>query len=165
MTTDFDIGYAANGNDGQLEALPNGGTAPYFYQWNDPSAQTTAIAEGLSPATYIVTVTDSKGCNDAYEVVLPLGELGCIKTIMTFTPNNDAVNDYWEIPCLASLPHNVKVFNRWGQVVFISESYDSKWDGTVNGVQLPDGGYFFVIEVTDPDNKEHMLQGALNIIR
>lgn len=127
MTTDFDIGYAANGNDGQLEALPNGGTAPYFYQWNDPSAQTTAIAEGLSPATYIVTVTDSKGCNDAYEVVLPLGELGCIKTIMTFTPNNDAVNDYWEIPCLASLPHNVKVFNRWGQVVFISESYDSKW--------------------------------------
>ena len=84
---------------------------------------------------------------------------------MTFTPNDDAVNDSWEIDCIFGFPHKVLVFNRWGQVVFESQNYDGSWDGMENGVPLPDGGYFYTIEVTHTNNKEYLLQGALNIIR
>ncbi|MCC6414195.1 MAG: choice-of-anchor L domain-containing protein [Saprospiraceae bacterium] len=39
-----------------------GGTFPYTYLWNDPSAQTTATATGLTAQTFSVTVTDVNGC-------------------------------------------------------------------------------------------------------
>ena len=39
-----------------------GGTTPYSYSWDDPSAQSTSKATGLAPGTYHVTVTDAKGC-------------------------------------------------------------------------------------------------------
>lgn len=48
--------------DGQAEISVVGGTAPYTYLWDDPSAQSTALAGGLVPGTYNVTVTDDNGC-------------------------------------------------------------------------------------------------------
>jgi len=48
-------------SDGQLTALPVGGTAPFTYAWND--GQVTAAAIGLGAATYSVVVTDAVGCS------------------------------------------------------------------------------------------------------
>ena len=40
----------------------SGGTAPYLYQWDDPSLQSTATATGLCTGLFHVTVTDNNGC-------------------------------------------------------------------------------------------------------
>lgn len=48
--------------DGTATVVPQGGTAPYTYLWNDPAAQTTATATGLCAGNYSVTVTDANGC-------------------------------------------------------------------------------------------------------
>ncbi|MBN4062357.1 T9SS type A sorting domain-containing protein, partial [Bacteroidales bacterium AH-315-I05] len=50
--------------DGSATANPNGGTAPFIYQWNDVSSQTSQTATGLASGTYNVTVTDSIGCQE-----------------------------------------------------------------------------------------------------
>jgi len=50
---------AANGT---ANAITNGGTPPYSYSWNTVPVQTAQTATGLSPGTFTVTVTDSKGC-------------------------------------------------------------------------------------------------------
>lgn len=47
---------------GSATVFPKGGTLPYTYLWNDPSAQTTAQATGLVDGTYGITVTDANGC-------------------------------------------------------------------------------------------------------
>ena len=47
--------------DGSAEVIVETGEAPFEYLWNDPDAQTTAIAEGLSIGSYTVTVTDFLG--------------------------------------------------------------------------------------------------------
>ncbi|MBK9356594.1 MAG: gliding motility-associated C-terminal domain-containing protein [Bacteroidales bacterium] len=52
----------SGGNDGEATAFVNGGTVPYTYVWDDPAAQTTATATGLTAGTYHVTVTDAHGC-------------------------------------------------------------------------------------------------------
>ncbi|MEO8149104.1 MAG: T9SS type A sorting domain-containing protein [Bacteroidia bacterium] len=52
-----------NGHNGQLQVNATGGTSPYSYSWTTSPVQTTAVATGLSPGTYSVLVTDSKGCN------------------------------------------------------------------------------------------------------
>ncbi|MBL4578484.1 MAG: T9SS type A sorting domain-containing protein, partial [Flavobacteriales bacterium] len=47
-----------------------GGTAPYVYLWNDPGAQTNAIATGLCAGTYIVSTTDANGCSDSDTITI-----------------------------------------------------------------------------------------------
>ncbi len=51
-------------NDGTAMATVTGGTSPYTYTWDDPLAQTSATAVGLSPGNYTVNVADATGCSN-----------------------------------------------------------------------------------------------------
>lgn len=48
---------------GQITAFASGGTPPYSYQWNTLPVQTGATAQNLPAGTYVVTVTDNRGCS------------------------------------------------------------------------------------------------------
>lgn len=50
------------GNNGAATVTASGGTPAYTYSWSTSPIQTTATASGLTAGTFIVTVTDSKGC-------------------------------------------------------------------------------------------------------
>ena len=50
--------------------FPVGGSTPYTFLWNDPSAQTNASATGLCAGTYLVVITDSNGCTATDSVVV-----------------------------------------------------------------------------------------------
>jgi len=50
------------GSDGSATANVSGGISPYFYLWNNPSAQTTSTSTNLDLGTWTVTVTDTNGC-------------------------------------------------------------------------------------------------------
>ncbi|MBI1289479.1 MAG: T9SS type B sorting domain-containing protein [Flavobacteriales bacterium] len=56
--------------DGVAGVLAQGGTAPYSYQWNDPSNATDPIVQGLCAGTYQVVVTDANGCSDSTTVTI-----------------------------------------------------------------------------------------------
>jgi gliding motility-associated-like protein len=58
------------GCDGQATVIPSGGTLPYAFVWNDPSAQTTATATGLCQGIYNVSVTDANGCTVSQSVII-----------------------------------------------------------------------------------------------
>ncbi|MBN4051345.1 T9SS type A sorting domain-containing protein, partial [bacterium AH-315-M05] len=50
------------GSDGEATISASGGIMPYAYLWDDPNAQTTVTATGLTAGTYTITVTDFSGC-------------------------------------------------------------------------------------------------------
>ncbi|MBI1289609.1 MAG: T9SS type B sorting domain-containing protein [Flavobacteriales bacterium] len=56
-------------SDGQAEVSVSGGTPNYTYAWDDPTNQSTALAGGLPPGTYSVTVTDANGCTAVWQNV------------------------------------------------------------------------------------------------
>ena len=77
-----------------------------------------------------------------------------------FSPNGDNNDDEWAIRGIESYPQNsVTVFNRWGNLVFKTKSYNNSglklWSGEANqgtragGNKLPDGTYFYVIDLGD----------------
>ncbi len=82
------------------------------------------------------------------------------------TPNNDGKNDYFIIQNLHALypDANVRIVNRWGNIVFESTGYEKPWDGTYmnNGKVLPMGTYFYRVLIKE-GNKE--LTGSISIIR
>lgn len=63
------------GSNGQATAAISGGTAPYTFQWNDPSNQNTQTAIGLSAGTYILTVTDANLCTVTDTITLTQPDL------------------------------------------------------------------------------------------
>jgi len=82
--------------------------------------------------------------------------LGLVITTI-FTPNGDGLNDVWSIPGIENYPlNNVKVYNRWGNLVYEKDGYIGDWDGYSNGrmvinsgERLPVGTYYYIIDLGD----------------
>jgi gliding motility-associated-like protein len=68
-----------------------------------------------------------------------------------FTPNNDGQNDFFVIPCLQNTNEKagLAIFNRWGNLVFKTDNYISDWDGTHQNQPLPDGVYFYILQIEE----------------
>jgi gliding motility-associated-like protein len=80
-----------------------------------------------------------------------------------FTPNGDGVNDTWDLPGIENFPNaTVKIFNRWGSIVFEPSDATQAWDGTNEGELLPVASYYYVIDLGD-DSKE--INGIVSIIK
>ncbi len=67
-----------------------------------------------------------------------------------FTPNNDQVNNiYTPLPYRFVEKVDMKIFNRWGNLVFTTEDPDINWDGThiETKARVPDGVYYYICDV------------------
>ena len=124
----------------------------------------------IGTTEYYITET-LNGCEGpASMVMITIQE--CDITIPTaITPNGDLGNDTWEILDLDEVyPDNsVRVFNRWGNIVFehLSNSganpySNNKWDGTYDGDTLPVGSYYYVIELND--GEDSIETGSVSIV-
>ncbi len=82
------------------------------------------------------------------------------------TPNGDGANDFFRVPCLQDtyLDNNVRIFNRWGDLVYEQDRYKNDWDGRYKGNPLPPGTYFYLIQL-EKGNNEDCLQGYFTITR
>lgn len=81
----------------------------------------------------------------------------------TFTPNNDGINDTWNLSSL-KLPSNctVNIFNRYGKRIYTSIGYTTAWDGKYKNANVPVGTYYYVIDLK---NGAMPLSGSLTVIR
>jgi len=157
--------YDETTNTGIAMVEPTGGTNPYTFVWSSIPVQTTRRATGLSAGEYSVVVTDANGCTETAVVSVEGGDpLACIDAHLAFTPNADGVNDFFEIPCLVSMKNTLEIYNRWGQRLFDQENYDNSWDGTIQGKTLPDGTYYYSIQMNEPNDKR-LFKGTVTIIR
>lgn len=71
-----------------------------------------------------------------------------------FSPNGDGINDYLVIDGLDAYPvFDLKIFNRWGDLVFENEDPDIQWDGTANqnfiapAGKVDNGTYFYILDL------------------
>ena len=122
------------------------GDPPYSYAWSN--GQTSSIAMGLEAGlTYNVTVTDDKGCTQLGTTVMdqPLCEIDIPNT---FSPNEDGINDTWDIKNLEVYTDcEIHVYNRWGDRVYHSVGYLTPWNGSSGSGSLPSAVYYYVINV------------------
>ena len=80
-----------------------------------------------------------------------------------FTPNNDGQNDYWEVKGLINYPlAEVILFDRYGKLITLLNSYNRTWDGTFNKKSLPASDYWYVIKL---DNDSPELKGHFSLKR
>jgi gliding motility-associated-like protein len=83
-----------------------------------------------------------------------------------FTPNNDGPNDVFYVKTKGVKDLQGDIFNRWGQLMFTMSGINSFWDGKApNGELVPDGSYFYILNITDNKNKNHVYKGSVNLFR
>lgn len=79
-----------------------------------------------------------------------------------FTPNNDGINDVFEIKGLEHLSNNkITIFNVNGNEVYKSNSYKNDW----NGGGLNTGTYYYVLEIQMPNGQWELFKGYVMILR
>ncbi len=77
------------------------------------------------------------------------------------SPNGDGLNDRLIIPCSDFKNVGLKIFNRWGDLVFEADNYNNDWDGTHDGADLPPGPYYYIFE----ENGVEPTTGCVSIAR
>ena len=90
-----------------------------------------------------------------------------IQVASAFTPNGDGLNDFL-YPLNAYKAFNIifKVFNRFGNLIFVSYDNISKWEGRLKGQNQPTGTYIWTLDYTDKDSgKKVSLTGTSVLIR
>lgn len=129
----------------------NGANNTFAYLWQPGiNLNDSTIANPRSDTritrTYTLFVTDTNGCMSSdtmrvlYEepITFPSG----------FTPNGDGVNDVWNLSFIEDFPNTtVKVFNRWGEILFESVGYKIPWDGKYDNKPVPVGTYYYIIDL------------------
>ncbi|MCS6992025.1 MAG: gliding motility-associated C-terminal domain-containing protein [Chitinophagales bacterium] len=150
--------------DGSATAQASGGTPPYSYEWNTNPPQTGTTATGLGPGEYIVTVTDANGCKISDTVVLKsVSNVFAIPN--AFTPNGDGLNDIFLPSHVNVSEFEMKIFNRWGQLLFVSNDVATGWDGTYKGKPEEIGTYVYHIRARFLDGMTFERRGNVLLLR
>jgi gliding motility-associated-like protein len=85
-----------------------------------------------------------------------------------FTPNGDGLNDGFEIKNLDGPDFHLRIYNRWGTLVFDNENFMKSWDGHINGSPASDGAYYYILEVVptiQTVGNKHTYKGFLEVVR
>ncbi len=140
---------------GEIGSPVQGGQPPYTYVF-DPNVlieETNTVLRAPVFGTVNVTVTD--GCGQVRSGVI---EVQSCKIPDVFTPNGDGRNDFFVIEGIDAYPNsNLKVWNRWGVIVYESENYENFWSAE----EQPDGVYYFVLQRSDGK----VFEGQISILR
>lgn len=83
-----------------------------------------------------------------------------------FSPNGDGINDFF-LPNITCVPqqYQITIFTRWGQQIFTSNNYKTKWLGTCNNKEVPIGVYYYIINTTLQNSQNKTFSGYITVIR
>jgi len=117
--------------------------------------------------TYRITliVTHQNGCKDtAYQTLKYIND-PIIYVPNAFSPNGDGINDFFHVAELNIRLIEIRFFDRWGNLIFISPDKDFRWDGTLNGRPLPEGVYTYYIKAFGENEEPVTISGTVTLIR
>lgn len=83
-----------------------------------------------------------------------------------FSPNGDQKNDVYAVKINDAEINNMKIYNRWGQIVFDSgEAGVFSWDGKISGQEAPVEVYILRLEYTDYEGNQNTIKKDITLIR
>lgn len=123
------------------------------------------VASPLENTTYTLNYTDNNGClsvDSIQIVVIPIGDLFFPTA---FSPNGDGYNDQYKIYGSSVKNLVLKIYNRWGELVFETSNINEGWDGTYKSTPQPIGVYVYTGVATFMNNITLDYKGSITLIR
>ena len=123
----------------------------------------TAVGE------YMVGVDIQFNCS-SYQTSETVSVINCNECTLflpdAFSPNNDNINDTF-LPTISCDPetYEFSIFNRWGQLIYLSKEVEKPWDGKSNGTDVQDGIYIYQINYKFPGEQAKSKRGTVVLIK
>jgi gliding motility-associated-like protein len=125
----------------------------------------------FSEGDYLIklTVSSIDGCMDSTEQLIQIKGDVIYYVPNCFTPDGDEFNNSF-LPIFTSgfdpMNYELTIYNRWGEIVFVSENHLTAWNGSYNNLICPDGIYSYIIKYKIPDlDLFKYISGQINLIR
>ncbi|MCD6064116.1 MAG: hypothetical protein K0R82_2027 [Flavipsychrobacter sp.] len=141
------------------------------YRWTGPNSFSSespnpviSKADSIHSGNYIATASlnDCKAtdsitvdvvCNP---VAVPTG----------FSPNGDGNNDVLFVRAMESVKElNLRIYNRWGQLLFETRDINSGWDGTYKGQKFDAEVVAYVLTAVSQSGRTYLSKGNITLIR
>lgn len=82
-----------------------------------------------------------------------------------FSPNSDGYNDLFNMMNKSIKSYTLKIYNRWGELVFETNDLNSSWDGTYKGEACPQDNYTYISSGVRYNNEPFYLKGIMTLLR
>jgi gliding motility-associated-like protein len=143
----------------------------YTYVWDfgdstprssEPSPEHIYSAIG----TYEVTlmIASANGCVDTVRGLVKVEDNFTLYIPGAFTPNGDGVNDLFRAWGVAIDSYSMRIYNRWGDLIFNTNDINTPWDGRKKGGEVQNDTYVYHIEVVDLHGEKHTYVGDVSVI-
>ena len=148
----------------------------YLYEWDLGDGTVTNAFEPIhsypdEQADYIITliVENEAGCTDTARIQVQVKQKLLMYVPNTFTPNDDLFNNSFTPVVTAGFQeatYEFLIFNRWGELIFQSNTIGEGWDGMYRGQPVTDGTYIWVVKLMPFDETEvKEFRGHVNVLR
>lgn len=129
--------------------------------------QAPSISIGSNATGRYWASTDNNGCSATDSIWV---KRDCYLNIPnSFSPNGDGSNDYFlprQLLSAGLIEFNMKILNRWGEVIFKANSVDGRgWDGKYGDKEQPIGVYVYVIDAKWKNNFSNSFTGNVTLLR
>ncbi|GGC10863.1 hypothetical protein GCM10011325_42070 [Dyadobacter sediminis] len=153
--------------DGQSVVLDANGQGPLSYNWPH-SGDTTRTVLVNQEGTYTVEATNKEGCvaQQTTNVIDRCEPRFFIPD--AFTPDGEGHNEILEIFGAYYTNFSIRIYNRWGEVIYATNNIEDRWDGTYKGVKVQPGSYPYVLSYESqyyPERAPYVKRGSVMIIR
>ncbi|KJD31622.1 hypothetical protein PK35_14115 [Tamlana nanhaiensis] len=123
------------------------GDGDFEYSIDGENFQNSNLFANVLGGVYSISVRDKLGCGaDNQTVVL-------VDYPKFFTPNNDGINDYWNIKGVENFPEaTVFIYDRYGKILKQLKTNSIGWDGTFRGEFMQNSDYWFSVKLDENYN-------------
>ena len=83
----------------------------------------------------------------------------------SFTPNDDGINDAFDVKGYNLLSYELIIFNRWGEEIFATNDLNVKWNASYAGSPIPEGVYMYTSKWQDKTGRWGSRIGSILLIR
>ncbi len=163
------------GPDGDIiagESFIINADATDIFSWSPPEGLTCTecedpVATPLQNTTYTLTAINEFGCKAEDSMII---RVTCSDNILyipnVFSPNGNGKNDFFKVRSSGISELNyLRVYDRWGELVFETTDQNIGWDGTFRGALLPPAVYVFYLKAVCGDGFLIERHGNVTLIR
>ncbi len=134
------------------------------------TCQTATITPSFTD-TYFVQYRDVNGCASTDTTAVTITSIYTYFMPTGFSPNADNINDELIVHGRGIESINLKIFDRIGEKVFETSSWDSDkkesagWDGKYHGILMNEGVYVYELTVTYCNQQTEKANGNVNLVK
>lgn len=120
-----------------------------------------------NPGEYTIRLSleNEGGCTSEHEETVCIQADHRIFAPNAITPNYDGLNDFFQFKGLSIEEIEWRIYNRFGQLLYVGSGMEDRWDGLYQGTRVLEGVYTYIARYrTIHDNREQTIKGFITVI-